>query len=480
MHSNGSTVVNPTWMRPRLVNSSWDENLANSLVAGMRISSPSIDAADVRTDFGLFTDFDSNLLANASFEMGTEGWQLSPGSEVDDHDESFHGRRRLRTGDVAFGEASQIVDLVSAGYSIAELDAGDLIVVFGGRVRSGFDPTVDVGAITLELLDASGNVSSIITSEPVAVDDRWQLAGDHFPLPAGIRSLRWVFEATRRSGDSNDAWLDNAFLRLQTESFLPDIGAEGNAATEGQQADGITVPHIALRYPDLYTDWERDTPHEIRWDTVGNSANSTVRIDLYQDGPQGPALLQTITPSTADDGRFIWIPANSNIPLGTHGLRIQISLIDELIALDRSIETFTVPEGGQSFFVNDDLTAGDEYSTAAGNHRHTGRTPAEPKPDAQSLLRTYRLGPTDTLFVDTGAYAAHHPLVLSGTGTRGDDESFTLTGPMEDGHEARLGYIDPAQSAPGIELDDADQMTITHVTLDGVEVVFTRTTKAKI
>jgi hypothetical protein len=40
------------------------------------------------------------------------------------------------------------------------------------------------------------------------------------------------------------------------------------------------VPHIALRYPDLYVDAERNRPITIRWQSFNNTTGSPVRIDL--------------------------------------------------------------------------------------------------------------------------------------------------------------------------------------------------------
>ena len=51
-----------------------------------------------------------------------------------------------------------------------------------------------------------------------------------------------------------------------------------------------------------------------------------------QDTSDGPRLVTTITPGTADNGHFDWIPSSSNIDFGTAGLRIQISLVGASIA----------------------------------------------------------------------------------------------------------------------------------------------------
>src|SRR5207249_7991550 len=119
---------------------------------------------------------------------------------------------------------------------------------------------------------------------------------------------------------------DHAFVRVAPETFMPNQGALGNTGAELTES---TRSHLAVRFPDLYTDWERAKPRSIRWETFNNAADAPVRIDLYQDGPDGPAFVVNITLATPDDGDFVWIPETSGIGFGTFGLRIQVSRSEE-------------------------------------------------------------------------------------------------------------------------------------------------------
>ncbi|MCA9228253.1 MAG: right-handed parallel beta-helix repeat-containing protein, partial [Planctomycetales bacterium] len=224
---------------------------------------------------------------------------------------------------------------------------------------------------------------------------------------------------------------------------------------------------IVLRSPDLYVDWERDKPHEIRWEAFDNATEAAVRIDLLHDGEHGPAVIATIAATTPDDGSFLWTPANNNIDYGTFGLRIQVSLVGQPLVVDRGTEPFAVPENTTTFYVNDGSSANDEFTSGFGSNRNTGKTPAAPKPSPVNLLRAYTLGPTHTLFVDQCDYSLHAPIVLSGGGTRGDDEGFTLTGPADPSRETTFRYAHPSITGPMIELDDADSMTVRHLNLIG-------------
>ncbi len=256
-------------------------------------------------------------------------------------------------------------------------------------------------------------------------------------------------------------------MNVLSESAAPDVGAYGMTSAEGAESP---APHMALRFPDLYFDWERDKPVSIRWETYGNTADSPVRIDLYQDSPDGPTYLLTIAASTPDDGEFLWIPADSGIDYGTYGLRIHVSLTDNPAVFDRGAESFKVPENTTTFYVNDSVTTGDEYTTAPGNNRNTGKLPNAPKPYPNNVLRIYTLGPTDTLFVDTGDYSLLDPIVLSGNLEIADDEGFVLTGPTSSARVAGFRFANPLTVAPLITLDDADLMTIAHLTLSGAQM----------
>ncbi len=194
-----------------------------------------------------------------------------------------------------------------------------------------------------------------------------------------------------------------------------------------------------------------------------------MRIDLYQDGPDGPALLATIAAATPDDGEFIWIPSSSGVDFGTYGLRIQVSLVNSPLVIDRSTEAFTVPEDGKTYWVDDRSNADDEFTPGAiGDNRNTGKLATAPKPNPVNLPRVYALDAGTTVYVDTGTYPMIYTLSISGSTDLGLglDEGFLLTGPTD---PARVASLFPAipgdRSRPLILLNDADFVTIEHLTL---------------
>ena len=478
LNSVGSTVVDPGRARPRFLSLARDDYRVFDMAAGQRATSLTVDAGASFIDRALPLAGPANLLTNPSFEAGLAGWTTNPEAVTNntwstpyDAGHYFHG------GPVAVASAEQTLSLLQAGFSAAQLDSKDYAVVFGGRIRAGIerdedgnpalpdDAVADEGTLTLSFLNAAGQVLDAPTVlHALNTSDRWELVGARVQVPFGARSVRYRFEALTRSGMSNDSLLDGALLFVLRDTVAPDLGAYGNTPLDSTPAG---PGHLVLRTPDLYVDWERDLPHEITWASFGNDADSLVRVDLMQDAADGPRLLANLAAATDDDGRFTWIPANSSIAYGTKGLRVQLRLVDQPLVVDRSAEPFSVPENTNSYFANDAVVSGDEYTTAAGSNRATGRLADAPKPNPVNVLRVYALGPGQTLFVDTGDYRLHYPVRISNTLGLGNDEGFTLTGPAAAGRTAQLQPANPLDIAPVLELDNADLMTLSHLTVEG-------------
>ncbi len=474
LHSIGATAPAPLAAEPRFVSFGRDDYRVFGLAAQLRGSSPTLDRGDARADVGVRAE-QVNLLSNAGFESGLAGWNVTTGSVPrSSAPGAFEGASYFAPPSIAASAfAEQRVDLVAAGYSAAQLDAGQIDLVFGGRLRAGAEYRTpgsvapdDHGRLLLLFEDGAGAEISRIVLDGADASDRWDLVGDRAAVPIGTRRVLLRFEADRLTSFGNDSFFDGAFLYAVPEGFAPDLGAF--AATP--QETPAAFAHLQLRFPDLYTDWERDRPHTIAWQSFGNAANSPVRVDLVQDTADGSAFVTTIAAATPDDGELIWIPSTSDIGFGTHGLRIQVSLVTNPLVLDRSTESFTVPEDGTQYFVDDAGNAGDAYTPGAtGSNRNTGKRADAPKPNPVNLVRVYDLGPGAVLRVDTGSYDLFETLRLSGSSDRGLglDEAFTLAGPNLGDATALLFPANPLYRLPAIlEFDDADLMDVSGFTIE--------------
>ncbi len=467
LHSIGTTVVNPLGAEPAFVSVARDDFQLWNLTAGLRRTNPSVDGADPRMDVGVPLSFD-NLLTNPSFEAGVSGWTTNVQGTAGTPDSApFDGAAFFVPGAVATGVAEQTIDLTAAGFTPAQLDSQNLVAVFGGRVRSKAENPIDTATITFEFRDGGGSIISSQARAAANVGDRWDLVGDRLAVPVGARQVTFRFESIRMTGTTNDAHLDNAFVYLLSEAIAPDYGAFGHSDEELPSAG----PHIALRYPDLYIDWQRDVAKTIRWQSYDNSANAPVRIDLLQDGPHGPEFVTTIAASTPDDSEFIWIPGNSGVNFDTPGLRIQVSLVGVPFAFDRAQEPFTVPDNSLTFFVDDSSNTDDEYTpTAVGSNRNTGKTATAPKPNPVNLLRAYNLPAGAIVSIDTGSYPLFDPIRISGSVDLGLglEEAFTLRGPTDTNKDVTISWIYPDGFPQAlIELSDADFMTLSNLDLIG-------------
>jgi parallel beta-helix repeat protein len=467
LHSIGRTAVNPLGAEPALVSMARGDFRLWNLVGASRRTNPSVDGADPRIDVGVPLSM-VNLLSNPSFEAATAGWTTNvQGTAGAPNFTPFHGAAYYVPGAVATGVAQQTVDLIAAGHSAAQLDSQNLVVVFGGRVRSRADAPIDTATITIEVRDAGGQILAAQTRGAANVADRWDLIGDRIAMPVGARQITYRFEAIRASGLANDSHLDGAFVYILSEAIAPDFGAYGHSDEELASAG----PHLAVRFPDLYLDWQRDAAKTLRWQSYDNSANSPVRIDLLQDGVHGPQVVTTIAASTPDDGELIWIPGNSGVNFDTPGLRIQVSLVNDAMTLDRAQEAFTVPDDSTTFFVDDASNSNDEYTLGAtGNNRNTGKRVDAPKPHPINLLRAYDLPAAAVVSVDTGVYPLFDAVRISGSQDLGLglEEAFLLRGPTDTAKDVTLSWIFPDGHPQAlVELTDADFMTLSNLDLIG-------------
>ena len=463
LHSIGTSAVSPGYAQPRFANLAGADFHIAAPAGGSHASSPTIDAADPMTDLLLPSAY-HNLLLNPSFETGTGSWNTNIGATTQaSNPAAFDGNQYFYAGSVGAGFAEQMVSLSAAGFSNAMVDSQTLSVVFGGRIRSAAEAPVDQGKLILTFLDGSGNPIGLVDTVAASnVNDRWELLGDRVHVPVGARSVKYRFESLRESGTTNDSYLDDAALYVLPDATEPDQGAYGDTNTGDIN---LAAAHIQLVTPQLYVDWMPNQPHVISWNTF-DGAGSAVSIDLYQDVGGVPQLLKNITPSAPDTGSYSWIPQNSGLTYGTFGLRIQVSLVNSPSATDRSSEAFAIPENTHTYYVNDQSTIGDQYTTAIGSNRNTGRTPATPKPLLSTLFAVYALSAGDTIYVDTGTYTHTGGIVISGNPAIGNGQGVAVIGPTNAGAVAAISA--PA-SGPVFDINTGNFVSLSHLTLNGAQ-----------
>ena len=257
-----------------------------------------------------------------------------------------------------------------------------------------------------------------------------------------------------------------------------EMGAYGNTSGAALAAANF----IRIDYPNFYTDWEVTVGHAIQWHAYNLTGN--VRLDLYQ---QGAGFLSTI--ATVDVGNnpggspnlpvngvtlgsYGWSPAASGLSGSTaNRYWIQVTSVPSPAITTQSRENFSVPAAGSLYYVNDGSLTGDEWSTAVGNNRNTGKTPGDPKANLLPILGAFQLGPGTTVRIDTGNYVEVRNVVISGNLAIGNGQGTTFTGP-DDGNPAHVATLDRANTNNGstnIDVNAGNFVTLQHLTLLGAQ-----------
>ena len=292
------------------------------------------------------------------------------------------------------------------------------------------------------------------TLDPTQDDPQFvNLAGDDYHLTA-------VVSTSIDSGDpsslyANEPAPDGGYINL---------GAYGNTS----QAALSDTRYVRIDYPDHYTDWPADIGRPIQWhtyDSTSGEISGSVDIDLWE---VGGSKVADIAIAAATDGSYGWSPQASGItPSTTTRYEIIITSIDHPTLSDTSREGFSVPVTGTLFYVNDASLTDDQYTTAVGNNRNTGKTAADPKANLLPLLRSYNLAPADEVRIDTGNYIHVRNVIISGNTILGDDEGATFTGPSDPGKTAVIDRANPYTDSTNIELNDGDYVNLQYLTLTG-------------
>src|SRR5262249_6598580 len=246
-----------------------------------------------------------------------------------------------------------------------------------------------------------------------------------------------------------------------------DLGAYGNTA----EASAPRSSYIVVDAPNFYTDWVRDSGHVIKWHTHNVSGNVTIKVQEVNVTPAPPAILIDTVP--ASPGEYTWTPANSGLPADSaKRYKIIITSVDDTSVTASSREPFAVPSAGNVYYVNDNSQTGDEYTSAVGNNRNTGKTAADPKANLLPMLTNYDLGPSAVVKIDTGNYLHVRDVLLTGDMKRGDDAGATYTGPVhhELGHNAVIDRANKFGNTKVIDVDNGSAVALEHLTFTGAVI----------
>ena len=253
--------------------------------------------------------------------------------------------------------------------------------------------------------------------------------------------------------------------------YLNEPGPNGNRINLGAYGGTASAAHspaqsVMLIYPQYYVDWPAYDVRYVQWTNFGLTGDAD--IDLYREGAGKIADLATVPLA---DGSYAWNPGLSSIHGDTtNRYRIRVTAANSPSHYDESREPFAIPISGTDYYVNDDNHAGDEYCWGLGGNRQTGMTPGDPKANVIGTLRSYALAPGDTVWIDSGDYLHVRNVTISASPGLGDDEGMVLTGPTQAFHHATIDRGNAFEEATTFDLNDADFVTMRHLTLTGGNV----------
>ncbi len=108
-----------------------------------------------------------------------------------------------------------------------------------------------------------------------------------------------------------------------------------------------------------------------------------------------------------------------------------------------------------------------EYTTAPGDNSNTGTSPASPLASLSVLLRNYRLGVGDIVFVDSGTYSVSENIVLGP-----EHSGLRIQGPTGSANAAVLDRANLQSNGILFHLRDSASVTIDSLELVGANEAF--------
>ena len=219
------------------------------------------------------------------------------------------------------------------------------------------------------------------------------------------------------------AWVnDKAVADLPDVSPLIDLGGPNSSWANEPEPNG------RRRNIGLYGDtWQasksRETPwveaitamsgglaagtFYLTWGYGGDiDSNSWVRLEYSPFGGEGDWYY--IATNRIWQESYYWISDQNAIGGGEQWTTSPEGKWRLVLVADTNVWDESAPFGLRnkpfSYYVNNDSTDGDVYTTQEGDDHHTGYWPHVPKLTLQSLLEDVDLEPTDEVYVDTGEY----------------------------------------------------------------------------
>lgn len=144
---------------------------------------------------------------------------------------------------------------------------------------------------------------------------------------------------------------------------------------------------------------DAQSAQDLYWNYGNVQTNQLLSLQLSRDS--GASWITMATNILVTNGVFTW--ADTNQPSSVYA-RWRVVLNADTNVNDCNKADFSFRNGPFVYYVNDDNTAGDVYTTAPGDSGNLGVSPGTPKASISEILSAYDLEPGDIIYMDTGEY----------------------------------------------------------------------------
>ncbi len=229
------------------------------------------------------------------------------------------------------------------------------------------------------------------------------------------------------------------------------IGMYGNSAEESKTPTNGGVAILSLN------DGGRaeGSSWPLYWEVRGDAAAHTVKLEY---SPDAGTTWTTICAGVAASNRvYSW-----DSTMFTSSVRALWRIASEMDTnvYDVSDRFFALRNVSFNFFVNDNSTNGDVYTTAIGVSTNLGLTPATPKDSIENMLSTWDLEAGDTVYVDTGAYTNSSAVTIGQLDAGGISNQVRVVIQGSTNSTAGGTVIDRRGVANGIEFQQAGGVAV--------------------
>ena len=313
------------------------------------------------------------------------------------------------------------VALINAGGGT--IDGGTSGVWLGNQFLTSAPNTTNTGSFTTAV-DTSG----VTNPAPQGVYQNYIYANGSYgssndslswslPVPNGTYTIRLHFAdpyATAANQRVFDVQLQGATVKSGYDIYAA-AGAADKATTLSYTvtASGGTGINLSLVGDASNQNWgPLISGIEL---SAANAAGGVTspKVNLQYSGNGGSSwstIASNLTMDRFGRGSYAWtIP--TAIASGNYLIRVVST--DYPTISGTSLTPLQIAAASHSYYVNDNSTLGDQYTTAVGNNANDGKTPATPMASLAALISAYHPGAGDTIYVDTGVYNFSSNFILT-------------------------------------------------------------------